>query len=86
MSSNKTNIAPAEESVLKALDWIVVIDHSGSTSNPSSRMSGKTLYDEMQESAQLAANIAGKYDDDGITVIHFSSAVKVNDGVTPLRS
>lgn len=82
MSAEKVNIAPASEETLKAIDWIIVIDHSGSTSNSSRRLKGKTLYDEMQEQCQLAANVASKYDTDGITLIHFSNHVKVTDGVT----
>lgn len=81
MSANKVNIAPATDETLKKLDWIIVVDHSGSTSNPSTRIHGGSLYDEMREQAQLAANIAEKYDDDGITVIHFASHVVVRDGV-----
>ncbi len=80
MSANKTNIAPATPEVLKKLDWIIVIDHSGSTSAPSKRIEG-TLYDEMREAAQTAAQCADQYDDDGITVIHFSSHAVVRDGV-----
>jgi hypothetical protein len=80
MSSNKVNIAPCPEDVLKKLDWILVIDHSGSTSTGSTRIEG-TLYDEMREAAVNAAICAGKYDDDGITVIHFSSHASVRDGV-----
>lgn len=81
MSANKVNIAPASEETLKKLDWIIVIDHSGSTDEPSKRMQG-TRYDEMKEYALQAARVAGRYDDDGITLIHFSSNVVVKDGVT----
>ncbi len=82
MSANKTNIAPATDAVLKALDWIIVIDHSGSTATPSKRIEG-TRYDEMREAAILAAETAAKYDDDGITLIHFSSNAVIRDGVKP---
>lgn len=81
MSDNKTNIESASEDILKSLDWIIVVDHSGSTANESIRMPGKTRYDEMKEQCILAANIAQKYDDDGLTLIHFSAAVSVRDGV-----
>lgn len=76
------NIAAAPAELLKTLDWILLIDHSGSTGGPSTRVEG-TLYDEMRESAQTAADVAGRYDDDGITVIHFSSNAGVRDGVKP---
>lgn len=82
MSVNKTAITPATEETLKKLDWILVVDHSGSTNSPSTRMKGKTRYEEMREQAILAAQVAGKYDDDGITVIYFSSHAKVKDNVT----
>lgn len=82
MSANKVNIAPATDEVLKGLDWIIVIDHSGSTATESKRIEG-TLYDEMKEAAMTAAVVANKYDDDGITLIHFSSHSVVNDGVKP---
>lgn len=81
MSTEKVNIAPADEAVLKTLDYIIVIDHSGSTATGSNRLKGKSRYDEMREQCILAATIAGKYDDDGITLIHFSTAAKVRDGV-----
>jgi Mg-chelatase subunit ChlD len=82
MSANKVNIAPASQETLKKLDWIIVIDHSGSTGAPSKRIEG-TLYDEMREAAISAAECAGRYDDDGITLIHFSSNAVVRDGVKP---
>lgn len=80
MSSNKTNIQPASEDTLKKLDYILLIDHSGSTSNPSKRVEG-SLFDEMREQALQLATLAEKYDDDGITLIAFSSSVIVKDGV-----
>lgn len=82
MSANpKMNIEPASEEVLKKLDWIIVIDHSGSTATESTRLKGRTRYEEMQEQCILAGNIASKYDDDGITLIHFSNRAAVRDNV-----
>lgn len=70
------------EDDLKKLDWIVVIDHSGSTGEPSLRLKGRTRFDEMHESCLAVARQAERYDDDGITVITFSGRTKVFDGVT----
>ena len=81
MSLNRVNIQPATDEVLKTLDLILVIDHSGSMETPSKRLKGKTRYDECAESAVQAADVMSRYDDDGITLIHFSSATKVTDGV-----
>lgn len=81
MSDNKTEIAPAPEDVLKKLDWIIIVDHSGSMAEPSNRLKGKTRYEEVREQVVLAARIAEKYDDDGLTLIHFSSKAVVTDGV-----
>lgn len=67
---------------LKKLDFIVVIDHSGSTGEPSLRFTGKNRLHEMEEACLCVAREAQKYDDDGITVIPFSSKAAVFDGVT----
>jgi uncharacterized protein with von Willebrand factor type A (vWA) domain len=72
------------EETLKTLDFIVVIDHSGSMGEPSHRRDGNRL-EEVAEDVIAIARQAEKYDDDGITVISFSSAVKVYDGVTADR-
>lgn len=81
MSENKTEIVAATEDILKKLDWIVIVDHSGSMAEPSTRLQGKSRYDEVREQVILAARIAEKYDDDGITLIHFSTKAVVSDGV-----
>ena len=69
------------ESELKALDYIVVVDHSGSMGHPSARMPGKNRLEEVQEDCEAIAREAAKYDDDGITVIAFSNGVSTYDGV-----
>lgn len=81
MSQNKTEIVAAPEDVLKKLDWIIIVDHSGSMQTSSTRMRGKSRYQEVQETVNLAAIIAEKYDDDGLTLIHFSNKAVVTDGV-----
>ena len=80
-----TNIQEITEDELRKLDSILIIDHSGSMGEPSLRMSGKNKLEEVQEDAIAIARIAQKYDDDGLTVIAFSSAVKTYDGVTADR-
>jgi Mg-chelatase subunit ChlD len=81
MSENKTEIVAATEEVMKKLDWIIIVDHSGSMAEPSTQLKGKTRYQEVQEEVILAARIAEKYDDDGLTLIHFSNHPVVTDGV-----
>lgn len=81
MSENKTEIVPADKETLSRLDFIIIVDHSGSMNTPSTRMGGKTRYEEVQETVILAAQIAEKYDDDGLTLIHFSNKATVTDGV-----
>lgn len=66
---------------LKQIDGIVVIDHSGSMSSGSTRFANKTRYQEVEEAAGAIAREMQHYDDDGITVIHFSSSVTVHDNV-----
>lgn len=86
MSLQKTNILEEAEDKLKQLDYILVIDHSGSMSSASTRMNGKTRFEEMRETAESVAREAEKYDDDGITVIPFATAAgKVYDGVTAAK-
>lgn len=75
----------ATEAELKALDLIVVIDHSGSMGDPSLRLAGKSKYEELKEDVIAVAREMGKYDADGLTVIAFSSGVHVVDGVTADR-
>lgn len=81
--TQQTNIQEAGDDVLKSLDWIIVVDHSGSMGEQSVRMAGKTRFEEVQEDALAIARIASKYDDDGITIVSFATAVNVHDGVTP---
>jgi Mg-chelatase subunit ChlD len=66
---------------MKAIDFIALFDHSGSMSRDSKRMKGKTRWEELQEDAESLCRQAAKFDDDGITVIAFSNAVRVFDGV-----
>lgn len=82
VEKESTVIQSATEAELKALDLIVVIDHSGSMGDPSLRLAGKTKFEENQEDVVAVAREMGKYDADGLTIIAFSSAVRTYDGVT----
>lgn len=66
----------------KEFDHIIIIDHSGSMGNPSTKFAGKNRLQEAQEFTESYARFAEQADDDGITVIPFSSHATVFDGVT----
>jgi Mg-chelatase subunit ChlD len=78
----KTSIGELTDDQLKQCDIVIVIDHSGSMSTPSKRFKSKNRIEEVQEDVLAVARIAEKFDNDGLTVIGFSSAVQVYDGVT----
>lgn len=70
---------------LKLIDFIAIIDHSASMGDPSIRRSGMTRFSELQEDTVGIAREAQRFDSDGLTVVAFSSAVRVFDGVTADR-
>lgn len=78
----KSVIQTLSEDDLGKLDFHLLVDHSGSMGDPSLRRSGKNRLEELAEDATAIAREAQKYDSDGITVIAFSTAVRVFDGVT----
>ncbi len=80
--SGKSGVQELSDAELSRLDYALVIDHSGSMGSLSSRLRGQTLMHEVREDAIAIARIAEKYDSDGITVIPFSTGVRVHDGVT----
>lgn len=84
-TATQEGIQPASDEVLKAIDTILVIDHSGSMGSPSTRFDGKSRMEELEEDCTAIAREMGKYDADGLSVIAFSSDVNVNDGVTAER-
>lgn len=67
--------------VAKEYDYILLVDKSGSMGYPSTKMEGRTRWQEAQEFTEQFARFAETVDDDGITVIKFSSAATVWDGV-----
>ena len=85
---NKVNggkpIPSLTDDEMGVLDFIVVVDHSGSMGAPSQNIRGTRLQ-EVQEDVQSMANIAEKHDGDGITVIAFDSYVKTYDEVGALK-
>lgn len=63
-------------------DFIILVDKSGSMGEKSTSMPGKNRWQEAQEFTEGFARYAEKTDDDGITVITFSGAPTIYDGVT----
>ncbi len=62
-------------------DYILCVDQSGSMGDVSTRMQGKTKWQEVQEFVEQFARYAEQYDDDGMTLIKFNSHATVYDGV-----
>lgn len=62
-------------------DFIILVDKSGSMGEKSKKMEGKTRWQEAQEFTEGFARFAETVDDDGITVITFSTAPTVYDNV-----
>ncbi len=65
----------------KEFDYMLLVDQSGSMGEASTRLQGRTKWQEVQEFAEQFARYAEQYDDDGITVIKFNSHATVYDGV-----
>lgn len=65
----------------KEFDYILLVDQSGSMGEASTRLEGRTKWQEVQEFAEQVARYAEQYDDDGITLIKFNSHATVYDGV-----
>lgn len=69
------------EAQAKEYDFALILDASGSMSEPSAKMKGRTRWEEAEEFTENYARFVEKFDDDGLTVIVFSSTFKVEDGV-----
>lgn len=81
-AATKTEELPViTEAQAKEFDFIIVLDKSGSMGNDSKLLKGRSKWQEAQEFTESFARFADKVDDDGITVITFSSHAKVVDGV-----
>lgn len=77
----EAEIQAISDSQAKEYDYILVLDKSGSMDEPSTTLDGRARWDEAQEFTESFARFADKHDDDGLTVITFSSSHKVYDGV-----
>lgn len=67
---------------LREINFVALFDHSGSMQDDSLVMSGKSRWEELEETATSICRTMGKFDADGIDVIAFSNAVTVKTGVT----
>lgn len=83
-SKSKKPAGKLTDAELGKLDYIVVVDHSGSMGLDSERIQGTRL-EEVEQDVKKIAKVAGEYDDDGITVIAFDTYVSVYDGVGALK-
>lgn len=77
--SDKPKIA-AEE--LKGYDIVVLVDKSGSMGTKSTKMEGKTRWQECAETAVSLARFFEPIDADGLTLITFNSSATVYDNQT----
>jgi Mg-chelatase subunit ChlD len=68
-------------SKLEGRDYIIVVDKSGSMSNLGT--SGRTRWQEAQETTGALARKANEFDPDGISVIVFAGKNRVYENVTP---
>lgn len=66
-------------------DFIIGLDASGSMSYPSTRFSGKTRWEEAQESIFAIAAGIEKFDADGIDVVTFGPGAELYEGVTSAK-
>lgn len=64
-------------------DFVVALDASGSMAMPSTRYSGKTRWQEAQETIYGMAVELAKHDQDGIDVVVFGATVDVHRACTP---
>jgi Mg-chelatase subunit ChlD len=81
---SENEVREEADAVLKGLHIAIALDKSGSMGEPSFRMSGKSKWEELEETVTavareaVAAGCLG-----GLTLIFFSSTVHVKPGVTP---
>jgi Mg-chelatase subunit ChlD len=70
---------------LSEYDFIVLVDSSGSMSNPVKAGSAKTRWESMQESVMAFVRDIEKFDSDGIDVVQLGGQNKVWQGVTSAK-
>lgn len=66
-------------------DFIVGLDASGSMASPSKRYSGKTRWEEAQETILGITSALDKFDADGIDVVVFGGSASITEGVTTAK-
>lgn len=81
LATKLANTPALTEGQAREYDFILCLDHSGSMGDPSAKMKGKTRWQEAEEFTTAFARYAESVDDDGLTVIPFSSNAQVFDGV-----
>lgn len=69
------------EAQAKEYDHIILVDQSGSMGEKSTKMEGRTRWQEAQEFTESYARFAETVDDDGLTLITFNFKPTVYDGV-----
>jgi uncharacterized protein with von Willebrand factor type A (vWA) domain len=85
LKKKKQQIGALTDEDLKSLDVIILVDHSGSMDIESHRCLGTNRLGEVQEDVYKTAQVAEKFDSDGLTVIPFSSGAQVFDKVGSLN-
>src|SRR3954467_8273858 len=85
LKKKKKAIGALTDEDLKSLDVIILVDHSGSMGTESHRVPGANRLGEVQQDVYNTAQVAEKYDSDGLTVIPFSSGAQVFDKVGSLN-
>jgi Mg-chelatase subunit ChlD len=80
-TKDTTNLPEISVNEAKEFEHMIIIDHSGSMGNPSTKFEGKNRLEEAQEFTETYARFAEQADEDGITVIPFSTHAQVFDGV-----
>lgn len=78
-------IGTVSDAILASLDFGIGFDHSASTERPSLRIPSKSRFDEIKEEAGRIVRGMSKFDEDGLTVVMFSSRAQTLDNVTPER-
>ena len=67
---------------LKLRDWYLLVDRSGSMNEPVKSGSSLTRWAEAQEATTALARFAEEFDDDGISVVLFSTNHSLHDNIT----
>jgi hypothetical protein len=65
------------------IDFMILLDASGSMASASNRYAGKTRWNEAQETIFGISAALAQYDADGIDIVVFGASVELIEGVTP---